>query len=175
MSELIVKSVQCTKLNIKDNHTWVNDDGDSVEPADVVTHTKITVTYNNIDYIIYDGGTYKSSQDVLITDIDQDVLLDGFYTIEVKYTTVFEYGIVTITEEFFNKCNLECKVDQLVASTAQESECDDCNKDKLSKLQDITFKLELLCYSIECSERQDVLDLYDYLNNLLIDYNCRNC
>lgn len=169
---ICIKIKGCSKINIQDNYDWGNNN-----PSTTVTHTKVTIKYKNVLYTIYDANGYENEFEVLPTifNISDTKIQDDFYQITIIYTTPsLNPTSVKLYSEVFNKCNLDCKIDNFVADFVSNDDCDSCNKNKENNLLDIILKSELLCYTITCSKSK-VWDIYNYINNILTEYNCNNC
>ncbi len=172
MKEICTSIKNCKKLIIKDNYNWGNN-----IPSSVITHTKVTIKYKNTVYTIYDANGYMNEFEVLPTifNINNTKIQDDFYQITIIYTTPsLNPTSIKLYSEVFNKCNLDCKIDNFIADYIGTSDCDSCNKNKEKDLLNIILKSELLCYAITCSKSK-VWDIYNYINNILTDYNCNNC
>jgi hypothetical protein len=176
MKEICVKTIGCKQLKITDNHDW-----ESTSPSISVSNTLIILKYISSTstgelITIVDENEYVSS----ITIEPETILsswtkiLDGYYQITIKYT-LDDDSIITLYEQQFNKCNQDCKIDNLIADYVADDECDSCNKDKEKDILNIALKAELLCYAITCSNKSKVWELYNYINNLLLENNCKSC
>lgn len=176
MKEICVKTNSCKELVISDNYNW-----GEVNPTTSVANTLITLKYISStttgDVItIIDENEYISTVTVLASTIDSSwtKVQDGYFQIKITYTLENESIVKTYTE-VFNKCNLDCKIDNLIADYIGESSCDSCGKNMENDLLNITLKSELLCYAITCSNKSKVWELYNYINNMLTEYNCSTC
>lgn len=172
MSNICIKTIGCKKLSIKDNYDW-----GVIDPTSIITHTKLIIKYKNTDYVIYDEAGYKNEFEVLPTvfNINNTKIQDEFYQVTIIYTkSIPEPTTYKLYSEIFNKCNLDCKIDNFIADYIGTSDCDSCNKNKENDLLNIILKSELLCYTITCSKSK-VWDIYNYINNILTNYNCSNC
>lgn len=176
MKEICVKVNGCKKLIITDNYDW-----EAIVPATSVVNTLITLKYISSavtgDVItITDENSYVSTVTVLAKDIDSSwtKVQDGYFQIKITYT-LDDDSIVKTNTEVFNKCNQDCKIDNLIADYVADNECDSCNKKMEQDILNIALKSELLCYAITCSNKSKVWELYDYINNLLLENNCKSC
>lgn len=172
MSNICIKIKGCSKIIIKDNYNWENN-----IPSSIVTHTKVTIKYKDVLYTIYDANGYQNEFEVLPTvfNINDTKIQDEFYQVTIIYNTPsLNPNSIELYSEVFNKCNLDCKIDNFVADFISNSECDSCNKNKETDLLNIILKSELLCYSITCSKSK-IWNIYNYINNILLNYNCNNC
>lgn len=171
MSNICIKTIGCKKLSIKDNYNW-----EDINPSSVITHTKVTIKYKNTVYTIYDEAGYESEFEVLPTvfNVSDTKIQDDFYQVTIIYTkSTPEPTTYKLYSEVFNKCNLECQIDNFIADFV-ESDCDSCIKEKEKDLLNIILKSELLCYTITCSKSK-VWDIYNYISNILLGYDCHNC
>ena len=170
---ICVKVTGCSKINIKDNYDW----GINI-PSSVVTHTKVTIKYKGVIYTIYDANGYMNEFEVLPTifNINDTKIQDGFYQINIIYTTPgLNPTSVKLYSEVFNKCNIECKLDNLIADYIEQSPCDSCGEKEEKDILDLALKSELLCYAITCSNKSKVWEYYNYIANLLLENNCKSC
>lgn len=175
MKEICIKIIGCKQLEITDNHDW-----ESTDPNDVVTNTKITLKYisstttGNTITLLNSSG-YTSTITVLPSTIlsSWTKIQDGYYQINIEYTLVS--SSVKIYSEVFNKCNQDCKIDNLIADYIEQSPCDSCGEKEEKDILDLALKSELLCYAITCSSKSKVWELYNYINNMLTNYNCKSC
>lgn len=173
MNNICTKIIGCSKINIQDNYNWENN-----IPSSVVTHTKVTIKYKNTLYTIYDANGYMSEFEVLPTvfNINDTKIQDEFYQITIVYTTPsLNPTSIKLYSEVFNKCNLDCKIDNLIADYIEQSPCDSCGEKEEKDILDLALKSELLCYAITCSSKSKVWELYNYINNMLTGYNCKSC
>lgn len=176
MKEICVKINGCKKITITDNYDW-----EEIVPATSVVNTLITLKYISStateDVItIVDETEYVSTIDVLPATIlaSWTKIEDGYYQIKITYT-LDDDSTVKINTEVFNKCNMECKLDKFIADYIENSECDSCNKEKQNDILNMSLKSTLLCYAITCSTKTKVWELYNYINNMLTEYNCSTC
>ena len=169
MKEICVKISGCKKLIIKDNYDWEGGD-----PSEFIGHTKITVKYKDTLYTVYDEDGYLGEKEVLPTVFNSTAtkIEDGYYQITMYFTGE---GTIKTYTEVFNKCNQDCKIDNLIADYVADDECDSCNKKMEQDILNIALKSELLCYAITCSNKSKVWELYNYINNLLLENNCKSC
>ena len=169
MKEICVKISGCKKLIIKDNYDWEGGD-----PSEFISHTKITVKYKDTLYTVYDEDGYLGEKEVLPTVFSSTAtkIEDGYYQITIYFSGE---GIIKTYVEVFNKCNQDCKIDNLIADYVADNECDSCNKKMEQDILNIALKAELLCYAITCSNKSKVWELYNYINNLLLENNCKSC
>lgn len=176
MKEICVKINGCKELIISDNYNW-----EDTDPSVVVSNTLITLKYISSTTIgdvitVINENTYVDTVTIMPSTIDSSwtKFQDGYFQIKIIFTLNNDSTIKTYTE-VFNKCNLDCKIDNLVANYVSESSCDSCGKNIENDLLDITLKSELLCYAITCSSKSKVWELYNYINNMLTEYNCFTC
>lgn len=176
MKEICVKTISCKQLKITDNHDW-----GSTNPSISVSNTLITLKYISSTttgelITIVDENEYVSSITIEPSTIlpSWTKIEDGYYQITIKYT-LDDDSIITLYEQQFNKCNQDCKIDNLIADYVMEDECDSCNKKMEQDILNIALKSELLCYAITCSNKNKVWELYNYINNLLLENNCKSC
>jgi hypothetical protein len=169
MKEICIKTIGCKQLKITDNHDWNGGD-----PNDFISHTKITIKYKDTLYTVYDEDGYLGEKEVLPTVFSSTAtkIEDGYYQITIYYSGE---GIIKTYTEVFNKCNQDCKIDNLIADYVADDECDSCNKKMEQDILNIALKSELLCYAITCSNKSKVWELYNYINNLLLENNCKSC
>jgi len=169
MKEICVKVSGCKKLIIKDNYDWEGGD-----PSEFIGHTKITVKYKDTLYTVYDEDGYLGEKEVLPTVFSSTAtkIEDGYYQITMYFTGE---GTIKTYTEVFNKCNQDCKINNLIADYASDDDCDSCNKEKEKDILNIALKAELLCYAITCSNKNKVWELYNYINNILQSNNCKSC
>lgn len=175
MKEICVKVIGCKQLKITDNYNW-----EEIDPSISVLNTLITLKYISstttgdvitivdedeyVDTITIEPSTILSSW----TKIE-----DGYYQIKITYT--LDDSVIKTYNEAFNKCNQDCKIDNLIADYVIEDECDSCNKEIEQDILNVALKSELLCYAITCSNKSKVWDLYTYINNILLENNCKSC
>jgi len=169
MKEICVKISGCKKLIIKDNYDWEGGD-----PSEFISHTKITVKYKDTLYTVYDEDGYLGEKEVLPTVFSSTAtkIEDGYYQITIYFSGE---GIIKTYVEVFNKCNQDCKIDNLIADYVADNECDSCNKKMEQDILNIALKAELLCYAITCSNKSKVWEYYNYIANLLLENNCKSC
>lgn len=169
MKQICVKVSGCKKLIIKDNYDWEGGD-----PSEFIGHTKITVKYKDTLYTVYDEDGYLGEKEVLPTVFNSTAtkIEDGYYQITMYFTGE---GTIKTYTEVFNKCNQDCKIDNLIADYVADDECDSCNKKMEQDILNIALKSELLCYAITCSNKSKVWELYNYIDNLLLENNCKSC
>ena len=84
-------------------------------------------------------------------------------------------SIIKTNTEVFNKCNQDCKINNLIADYASDDDCDSCNKEMEQDILNIALKSELLCYAITCSNKSKVWEYYNYIDNILLENNCKSC
>jgi len=176
MKEICIKTIGCKQLKITDNHDW-----ESIVPSTDVVNTLITLKYissTTIEevIIIADEDEYISTITIEPSTIlsSWTKIEDGYYQIKITYTLNDDSTVKTNTE-VFNKCNQDCKIDNLIADYVADNECDSCNKKMEQDILNIALKSELLCYAITCSNKSKVWELYNYINNLLLENNCKSC
>jgi len=176
MKEICIKTIGCKQLKITDNHDW-----ESIVPSTDVVNTLITLKYissTTIEevIIIADEDEYISTITIEPSTIlsSWTKIEDGYYQIKITYTLNDDSTVKTNTE-VFNKCNQDCKIDNLIADYVADNECDSCNKKIEQDILNIALKSELLCYAITCSNKSKVWELYNYINNLLLENNCKSC
>ena len=176
MKKICVKISGCKKLVITDNYDW-----EEIIPSTSVVNTLITLKYISStttgDVItIIDENEYVSTIEVLPTTIlsSWTKIEDGYYQIKITYTLDDDNTIKTNTE-VFNKCNQDCKIDNIIADYVADSECDTCNKDLEKDILNIALKAELLCYAITCSSKSKVWEYYNYIANILLQHDCSSC
>lgn len=176
MKEICIKTIGCKQLKITDNHDW-----EDIVPSTDVVSTLITVKYISSTttgdlIIIVDEDEYINTititPEIILSSWTK--ILDGYYQVTIKYT-LEDDSIVTLYEQQFNKCNQDCKIDNLIADYVADDECDSCNKKMEQDILNIALKSELLCYAITCSNKSKVWELYNYINNLLQSNNCKSC
>ena len=169
MKEICVKVSSCKKLIIKDNYDWEGGD-----PSEFISHTKITIKYKDTLYTVYDEDGYLGEKEVLPTVFSSTAtrIEDGYYQITMYFTGE---GTLKTYTEVFNKCNQDCKIDNLIADYVLDDECDSCNKKMEQDILNIALKAELLCYAITCSNKKKVWEYYNYIANLLLENNCKSC
>jgi len=169
MKEICVKVTGCKTLVITDNYDWEGGD-----PSEFITHTKITVKYKDVLYTVYDEDGYLGEKEVLPTVFNSTAtkIEDGYYQITIYFSGE---GIIKTYTEVFNKCNQDCKIDNLMADFVSDDECSSCNKDTEKDILNIALKSILLCYAITCKNKSKVLEYYNYIANLLLQYNCSSC
>lgn len=160
---------KCSKLLLESNYEW-NEETSSTD----VTNTKVVIKINNEEHEIIDTNGYLSSFTLIPSMINtSDFINDGFY--EVFFYFTLPDKEVTYSQEFFYKCNLDCKISKFIAEYASKSNCDSC-KNELSKIfSEIILNREILDYAIQCFLKEKILEVYQYLDNLLSKYNCKNC
>jgi hypothetical protein len=141
------------------------------------TTTENTTFYNqhNHFYILNKQAVDGSYATGLYTSLS-----GGSTTIENDDIYMYMSGgsivsVIKTNTEVFNKCNQDCKIDNLIADYVADNECDSCNKKMEQDILNIALKSELLCYAITCSSKSKVWELYNYINNMLTDYNCKSC
>lgn len=169
MKEICVKVSSCKKLIIKDIYDWEGGD-----PSEFIGHTKITVKYKDTLYTVYDEDGYLREKEVLPTVFSSTAtkIEDGYYQITMYFTGE---GTIKTYTEVFNKCNQDCKIDNLIADYVLDDECGSCNKKMEQDILNIALKSELLCYAITCSNKSKVWEYYNYIANLLLENNCKSC
>jgi len=175
MQQICVKIISCKQLQVTDNYDWGN-----VIPSDDVINTKITIKYISstitgelivlLDTSGYTGTLTIEPEDILSSWIKIE---DGYFQINIEYTLVS--STIKTYIEVFNKCNQDCKVDNLIADYVADDECDSCNKKMEQDILNIALKSELLCYAITCSNKSKVWKLYNYIDNILLENNCKSC
>jgi hypothetical protein len=175
MKEICIKTIGCKQLQIIDNHDW-----EEIIPDNDVVSSLFTVKYISSDNVIttkvFDIDGYKDSIIVEPKDIISSwtKIEDGYYQVTIKYT-LDDDSIVTTYEQQFNKCNQDCKIDNILADYASDDECDSCNKEMEQDILNIALKSVLLCYAITCSNKSKVWELYNYIDNILLENNCKSC
>lgn len=161
----------CKKIIIKDNYDW-----NEINPNTNVIHTLIVLKYKNIDYTIYNQIGYKNEIEIKSENLNLGInnkIEDEFYQINITYT-LENNSKIKLFSEVFNKCNIDCKINNFIIDYLNNNECDSCDKNKKQDILNIILKSELLCYSITCSKSK-VWEIYNYINNLLLKYNCTKC
>jgi len=141
------------------------------------TTTENTTFYNQHNHFYInnkqavDGG-YATGLYTLITgDSTVDVNDDIYMYISGGAIA----SVIKTYSEVFNKCNQDCKIDNQIADFISNDECDSCNKDIEKDILNIALKSTLLCYAITCSNKNKVWELYNYINNILLENNCKSC
>jgi len=165
-NSICITQTECNKLIIQDSSDW-----DTIVPLTDITTSSIEVTYDETTYNI-DFSDYEEEFEITASSLGLTSLKDGVYTIKVTYTT--DEDTYIIEEESFVICNIQCIIDNLVYSISIDN-CTDCNKDKKTIALDATLKLDALEASIACGDLTKSQAILDWLNNLLINYNCKNC
>lgn len=161
---------KCNELKFVDLSTY-----DVEEPAEesvgeiVITIKKDTTTKT----VIFDE--YTNEEIILSKDtFNTDTYSDGEYTITAIYKDLEGETVFTNKQKLFFKCNITCKIDKLIADIAADS-CSECAKDKIEVASNALLKLELLCYSLGCGDFKLAKDILNWLEEFLINYNCKNC
>lgn len=176
MKEICVKVTGCKELTITDNYNW-----EDIIPENVVTSTVITIKYISSTFTsdvitVLNANEYVKTTTVLAKNIISSwtKIEDGYFQIKITYLLNNESTVKTYIE-VFNKCNIQCKLDNLIADYIEQSPCDSCGEKEEKDILDLALKSELLCYAITCSSKSKVWELYNYINNMLTDYNCKSC
>lgn len=168
-NSVCLTQTSCKKIIIQDSSNW-----DNIIPLVDIDSTTVEVDYGDIVYShTYTG--YQENIEVTATDLRFGIsanLKDGKYNIIIVY--VVDSTHYTIEEEAFIICNIQCIVDTLIADIATNP-CDECNKDKKILALDATLKLDALEAAIACGNLVKAKIILDWLNDLLINYNCKNC
>jgi len=165
-NSVCIIQTNCNKIIIQDSSDW-----DTIIPLTDIDSSSIQIKYNNTTYDS-DLNGYEDEFEVTSTSLGLTKLKDGTYQIKITYVIDDEEYI--IEEEIFIICNIQCIVDSFIASIAVDN-CNDCNKDKKSLALDATLKLDALEAAIACGDLTKAQAILDWLNNLLINYNCKNC
>lgn len=175
MTDICIKTSTCKQLVITDNYDW-----GSIIPIEDVTRTVITVKYvpytgTSTTITAVDENEYISTITINAEDFVDSwtKILDGYYQINIHF--YIDGDDVLTYSEVFNKCNQDCTIDNLIADYVADDKCDSCNKDKEKDILNIALKAELLCYAITCSNKNKVWELYNYINNILLENNCKSC
>lgn len=157
----------CNKIIVTDSSDW-----DTIVPLTDVDTSSIEITYDGVT-ISSASSDYEDEFEITATSLGfSDNLKDGKYDIKVTYTV--DDDEYTIEEEFFIICNIQCIVDTYIAGINVDN-CDSCNKEKKAVGLDATLKLDGLEGAIGCGNLTKAQTILDWLNALLINYNCKNC
>ena len=152
----------CKKIVIADTTDWNF-------PTDDILHSKFTLTFP-------DGTTVEEYEDdsyVETYTFESDInYVDGEFEVMVVYSTDIDNHIAD--EYVYNTCNIKCKKDQLLADIADDS-CEECTNAKLNVAFEAFILYQSLCAAIKCNDTETADSLVEWLNNKLINYNCKNC
>jgi len=165
-NSVCITQTNCNKIIVQDSSDW-----GTIVPLTDVDNSSIEVTHNSITYSANLDG-YEDKFEITASSFGLTTLEDGTYIIKITYTVDDDTYI--IEEETFIICNVQCIVDTLIANIAVDN-CSDCNKDKKTLALDATLKLDTLEAAIACGDLTKAQAILDWLNNLLINYNCKNC
>ena len=169
INSICLTQTYCKKIIIEDSSEW-----DTIIPNVDIDSTIVEVKYGDSVYTHTYVG-YEDSIEITSNNLEFGLnsnLKDGKYNITIKYTVNSDTYI--IEEEAFIICNIQCIVDTLIADIVSNP-CDDCNKDKKNLALNATLKLDALEASIACGDLTKSQVILDWLNDLLINYNCKNC
>jgi hypothetical protein len=149
----------CTELKLIDDSEY-----DGTLPTKIEIKIKdITLSYD------YTPELILKSKDFLKTVNYKD----GAYDIEVKYKDLSNVYFTKIIRTFIT-CNIQYKVDSFIYDIL-DSDCTSCKKEKIKEALDYQFYLEVLNYSIVCSDFERAQIFLESLENNLMNYNCKNC
>ena len=166
-NSVCLTQTNCNKIIIQDTSDW-----DTIVPLVDIDTSSIKITYGDTTINSSLSG-YEDEFEVTAASLGFGTKLkDGTYTIKITYT--IDDNDYIIEEEFFIICNIQCIVDTFIAGIAIDN-CDECNKDKKTLALDATLKLDALEAAIACGDLTKAQAILDWLNNLLINYNCKNC
>lgn len=157
----------CNKIIITDTSDW-----DTIVPLVDITSTVVDIVHNEITTTVTENEYLDEIEITALLLGFTTKLEDGEYDIKVTYTT--EEDTYVIEEETFIICNIQCIIDNIVADVSITN-CQDCEKEKKSTAIDATFMLDALEASIACGNLTKSQVILDWLNDLLINYNCKNC
>lgn len=167
VNSICLTQTNCNKIIITDTSEW-----DTVDPIADGETTEVTITYGSTIYTV----TYNSYEDEIEISANTigvgTKLKDGEYNIKVVYTV--NGTDYTIEEQSFIICNIQCIVDTLIANISMDT-CQDCNHTKKELALEATLKLDALEAAIACGDLTKAQNILDWLNALLINYNCKNC
>lgn len=146
-------------------------DWDGNDPFTFINNTDITLTKDGTTFS-YSVAEYLDTITINAVDTPFINFIDGLYTLKVIYTST-EEDIYTIEEEFFNTCNIKCKLAKLINDIPADS-CNSCKKEKLTLAAEASVLYKLLCSTAVCNTIQ-AEGILAWLEDKLINYNCKNC
>lgn len=176
---LCIYSSYCNRITVEDNSEWVE--------TDEITSVTIIVTDSDGDQItkVFTGGdlpsndTYTLNAEDLADIISGDIIIDGFYTIYVEIVYIDtadgdqEYTL-EYDKDWQSDCNLKCKIDKLVENSL-DADCSDCEQKDWNAIFEIYMRYQLYCQALSCGDLDYAQEIFDNLNELLINFNCKNC
>lgn len=157
----------CNTIIFTDTSDW-----DGNVPSTFIDNTVINLSNGVIEYT-YTSASYVDTYDIVAADTAFSTFIDDNYTLTITYTST-NNDVYTIEEEFYNTCNIKCKLAKLINDITLDG-CSECKKDKLTLASEASVLYKLLCATIVCKNIDQADNILAWLEDKLINYNCKNC
>lgn len=176
---LCIYSSHCNQIIVEDNSEWVVTDEITSVTIIVTNSAGDTVTKTFEGETLPDNDTYTLDEEDLADFLSGDIITDGFYTIYVEIVYIDttdgdqEYAL-EYDKDWQSDCNLKCKIDKLVMSSL-DADCADCEDKDWDAIYEIHLRYQIYCKALSCGDLDYAQEIFDNLNELLINFNCKNC